>query len=76
MIVRCKFLCQHVKKFRAYDGRMLYEARFTAVTSGSPENKAFFDATPSGILELATYKEDLFPVGAEIYVDLTLTAEA
>jgi hypothetical protein len=38
------------------------------VSSGSEENKKFFAATPSGIIELSALKEDLFEVGKEYYV--------
>jgi hypothetical protein len=69
--IRCKFRCQSVRKFQSWNGkRMLYEAEFNVVMDGSEENEAFFEATPSGTLKVATYKEDHFPVGAEFYVDI------
>jgi hypothetical protein len=74
--VRCKFVCVSVTKTRHYDrskrDQFLYEADFSIVASeGSPENAAFFDATPSGHLKVGTHKEDHFQVGQEYYVDLT-----
>jgi len=74
MSVRCKFVCQSVKKTHNCFGKdppFLFEAAFSAVTSGSEENKKFFQYTPSGRLEVGTYKEDVFEVGKEYYLDLT-----
>ncbi len=71
MSVRCKFTCVEVRKFLGYDRRMLFAAKFNPVMANSPENKAFYDATPSGSLDLATYQEDLFTVGQEYYLDIT-----
>lgn len=79
--VRCKFTCVGVTKRLNHwrrvevvqpDPEFLYEADFTAVVDGSPENKAFFSATPSGTLKVATYTEDVFAVGKAYYLDITL----
>jgi hypothetical protein len=48
----------------------LYEAAFSAVTDGSTENKEFFQYTPSGSLTIGVYKEDVFEVGKEYYIDV------
>jgi hypothetical protein len=47
-----------------------------AVTDGSPENKAFWEATPSGELSVSTVKQDVFEVGTEYYLDITAAAKA
>ncbi len=70
-ITRCKFNCQGVTKNAVYGkpGKFTYFAKFQTVYSDSPENKAFFEATPSGTIEIGTYKEDVFTPGKEYYVD-------
>jgi len=78
-MTRCKFHCSSVKKM-AYrqDGgtdRMLYEAEFYAVSTGSDENKKFFEWTPSGSLKIGVYKEDLFEPGKDYYLDMSLAGE-
>jgi len=72
-MVRTKFVCSEVTKQQHWDKSkgFLYRAKFYAVHDGSEENKAFFDATPAGNLELATYKRDLFEPGVEYYLDFT-----
>jgi hypothetical protein len=41
------------------------------VTGDSPENKEFFAATPSGIAEVSTVRQDHFQVGQDYYLDFT-----
>ena len=44
------------------------------VTGGSPENDAFYDATPSGEIKLGTLNPEAwapFKLGGEFYVDFT-----
>lgn len=75
--VRCKFTCQSVTRRRHYsqtkraEKQFLYEAEFSAVYDGSPENEAFYDATPSGSLKIGTYKEDIFEVGKDYFIDIS-----
>jgi hypothetical protein len=71
-MVRCKYKCSSVTKKTAYYGKpgFLYEAEFAPVTGGSEENKAFFDATPSGSFKVGTYVEDHFEPGKEYYLDI------
>jgi len=52
----------------------IYEASFQAVTGGSPENDKFFQYTPGGSISLGVYKEDVFQVGQEYYLDLSPAA--
>lgn len=82
LTVRCKFTCASVTKrlSNTYDRqagksvmRLVYDAKFFAVSSGSPENDQFFASTPSGELTVQTYREDLFVPGQDYF--LTVTAE-
>ncbi len=73
MTIRCKFECVEVVKRKGWGGHeFLYAAKFQAVTGKSSENEAFFAATPSGNLEVSTVKDDLFEVGKQYYLDITL----
>lgn len=74
MTIRCKYKCTSVTKTANWDTTKppIYSAKFSAVISGSEENKKFFEATPSGYFEVGTYKEDNFEVGKEYYFDITL----
>lgn len=82
MATRCKFTCQSVTKRQHWnqekrdEKRFLYKAEFTAVYGGSEENAKFFEATPSGNLEIGTYKEDLFEPGVDYFIDITPVVEA
>jgi len=72
---RCKFTCMAVKKSKHYRrlsnaDDFLYTAEFMPVTGGSTENDSFFDATPSGKLEIGTYTDDRFEVGKDYYLDI------
>lgn len=71
-MIRCKFICNSVTKQKGSgpDG-FSYSAQFNAVYSGSPENDAFFVATPSGSVTLQTIKADVFEPGKEYYIDFT-----
>lgn len=49
----------------------------TPVTSGSEENKTFWEYTPNGKLEMHIQKGDAFKIfepGAEFYIDFTPVA--
>lgn len=79
MTTRCKFVCQSVTKSKPWntgDKGFLFTARFIPVTGGSEENKKFFEYTPSGSVEIGTYKEDVFEVGKEYFLDFTLAEPA
>ena len=71
--VRAKFTCNSVTKYKSGWGDFPnhYNFEFSAVSSGSEENKKFFAATPSGTVKLSALKEDLFEVGKEYYLDFT-----
>jgi hypothetical protein len=73
--VRAKFKCTEERraegKFRSF--------KFSPVYSNEPdsENKAFWDATPQGSLELGITNDaawPLFTVGQEYYLDFTPAA--
>ena len=70
---RCKFVCTSVKKYKNWDQAkdFLYEAEFHPVSDGSPENKQFFGATPSGALKVSSFMGDRFAVGQEYYLDIS-----
>jgi len=51
--------------------------KLSPVTDGSAENKAFYEATPGGIIELGTVNEEAlkqFNIGDEFYIDFTPAA--
>jgi hypothetical protein len=69
--VRAKMLCISITHYVANR-----HVSFLPVLSGSEENKSFAKATPGGKLELyidaSTSAYDVFEVGKEYYVDITL----
>jgi hypothetical protein len=74
--VRAKFYCHSVTKMTSSPEPFVYSYKFSAVTSGSDENKTFWRWTPSGGIELSSIRDDLFEVGKEYYVDFTLFVPA
>lgn len=73
MTVRCKFVCNEVSEQHFSDGSKQWKYKFNAVYSGSPENKEFWKATPSGSLEFQCMNNGahpLFESGKEYYIDL------
>lgn len=74
MNTRAKFTCTSVEKYANWDKEkapFLYRAKFCAVSSGSPENAAFFGSTPTGSLELSTVRDDHFVPGQSYYLDFS-----
>lgn len=74
-MVRCKFIC--TSKETLPSGSVTLS--FIAVSSGSPENDSFFEATPSGTANFYTVNEQaaaLFEAGSEYYVDFSLAIPA
>lgn len=68
-MTRCKFVCQ--SKTGNENG---YSIIMHAVYSGSEENKAFFNATPSGSLNLNIVKPAAvaqIEQGKEYYIDIS-----
>lgn len=76
-MVRAKFVCTSVEKCLNWERSkgFMYRAKFTPVVSGSPENEKFYSLTPSGSVELASYKEDLFVPGQSYYLDFSPAAD-
>jgi len=75
MKVRAKFYCHSMTKTTSSPEPFIYNYRFSAVTSGSDENKKFWKWTPSGMIELSSIRDDIFEVGKEYYLDFTPALE-
>ncbi len=70
-MVRAKMQVAYKNKSQWSDNR--WQVRFQAVMGGSEENKKFFEATPSGYVEVWVTEDvaNQFQDGAEYYVDFT-----
>jgi hypothetical protein len=76
MTVRAKFKVQSITTQAHWDKNKghIGTVKLQPVTGDSPENKAFYEATPCGAIELGTINRDAlaqFPIGREFYVDFT-----
>ena len=73
MTVRAKFVCQSVTQTKQHDGKVVNTFKFMAVYGGqgaNEENKKFWEATPSGSVELSCVREEVkFEIGKEYYLD-------
>lgn len=68
--VRCKFIVERVSE-NMYGCATIH---MIPVTSGSEENKKFWEYTPSGKLEISTTNKEAFhqfEIGGEYYIDIT-----
>lgn len=68
--IRAKFMVQEIAE--CFGGRRLTAS---VVYGGSEENDRYFEATPSGSLELTTLRGDVlegFKPGTQFHVDITL----
>lgn len=69
--VRAKFVCTGVEDQPTYEQKVV---SFSAVISGSEENKSFAKYTPSGNLQMwisyETQASDAFEQGKEYYLDI------
>lgn len=57
---------------------LIGSVKLSPVTGGSDENKAFYEATPSGSIEFGTINEAALrslPVGAEVYVTIEVAGQ-
>lgn len=57
-----------------YEAGTIYEITLSPVIANTPENAAFFAATPAGSIVLQTIRQnaaDQFEIGAQYYVDFT-----
>lgn len=71
--IRCKFVCIEATQHASlYGEKRTWSYRFAPVTASddNPENKRFWDATPTGELKFGCIHEGLFEPGAEYYVDI------
>lgn len=78
-MVRCKFICSSAKKYSGWRNDLakqdyLGEYEFSPVSTGSEENKKFFQSTPSGSFRIGGTLPDLFVAGKEYYFDITEAA--
>jgi hypothetical protein len=66
-MVRCKFECDLITE---YTTGYTYSLR---AVCGAPENKAYWEATPSGTLNLTIVKTKgkLFEVGKSYFIDIS-----
>lgn len=76
MTVRAKFVCNSITRQKHWDQAKgeIQTIKLTPVTSGSGENKSFYEATPSGSIELGTVNEAAaksFELGKAYYIDFT-----
>lgn len=74
--VRAKFVCNSITRTKHWDKLKgeIHTILLEPVTSGSDENKAFFEATPVGKVELGTVNEEAakaFKLGQNYYLDFT-----
>lgn len=77
MSVRAKFYVTAVERTKGYNGKELSTIKLNPVTSGSDENKKFYDASPCGNIHLGTVNPEAanqFELGKEYYVDFTPAA--
>jgi hypothetical protein len=73
VMVRAKFVVDSVSKTRWGNS-----VRLTPVYGDSEENKRFFSATPSGLIELNVVDDGIakqFEVGKEYYIDFSPATE-
>ena len=76
--VRAKFRCTFKQEHDASGWHLnkpadkLYSYQFQAVTGDeSPENKEFFNSTPTGYIQLSAVTDNLFIEGQSYYLDFT-----
>lgn len=70
--VRAKFRVDKIERSLWSKDEEVQTITLTPVYGGTPENEAFFKATPSGAISLGCAKAEaakLFKLGAEYYVD-------
>lgn len=72
-MVRLKFKVTKKSEFMGYNGKRLGAVELYPVADGSEENKAFYNATPTGKIEFGTINAaavDALPLNAEVFVTL------
>lgn len=75
MTVRAKFKVHSITTSARWNGPgHMGTVKLMPVNGGSEENKKFYEASPSGQIELGTINEQAlaqFGIGQEFYVDFT-----
>jgi len=76
-MVRAKFVVNSITRTKHWDKSKgeIQTIKLSPVTSGSDENKAFFEATPGGNIELGAVNEEAakqFELGKSYYVDFSV----
>lgn len=76
MTVRAKFAVQSITQSKGWDVKnpTIYTVRLAPVTGNTPENAAFYAATPTGSIDLGVISADVggqFAIGQEFFVDFT-----
>lgn len=72
MTVRAKFVCTGKNETGFCENSKSTIVTLSPVTSGSEENKTFWQYTPSGKIELSTVNQaaaDQYQVGKEYFID-------
>jgi hypothetical protein len=72
--VRAKFYCASKIELVYPQGAPVCSYVFYLVASGNEVNKALFEASPTGKLELASANDHLFEIGKEYYLDFSPSA--
>lgn len=76
-MIRCKFTCQSKREYLQFGSGPAFDYEFSAITNDkTPENKLFWQYTPSGKLHVATVKDGSFQIGKDYYIDLTPVEDA
>jgi hypothetical protein len=73
-MVRAKFRVQDISKTSNGPGQTCTTIRLLPVTSGSDENKRFWQYTPAGEIKLTTTNDEAaaeFLLNQEFYIDFT-----
>lgn len=72
-MVRAKFKVQSISRAQGWgQHKEVQTIKLAPVTGGSPENDAFYAATPGGQIELSTVRAEAageFDLGREFYID-------
>ena len=75
----CQEKTEHLSQEHKADGTWgparRWSFKFSAVYGQDGENKAFWESTPSGSLQLDVIKEDMFEVGKAYYLDLEVAPQ-
>jgi len=76
MSVRCKFTVTSITRRKHWDKSKgdIFDVKLSPVSGGSEENKAFYEATPSGGIEFGTINQaaaESMELGKDYYIDIS-----